>query len=72
MNNYQGFLNWCSVHNLSLINFNKTYKNLDEFYKFIEKNYKSASMLEGINCFEDKKIKKNMLKNLRMTICEIE
>jgi len=72
LNNYQEFMLWCNSSNLSLINFNKTYKNVDEFYKFIEQNYKTNSMMNGIICSEDllKKIKNK--KSLRMSICELE
>jgi len=79
MNNYQGFLNWCSKNNLSLLNFKKTIGNQKQFCKFIEKNYKISSMLNGIhesNIFLSKiKRKKGnnkfILSNLRMSICEL-
>jgi hypothetical protein len=53
MNNYQGFLSWCNENNTSLLNFKKTNTNLDNFCKFIERNYKSTSMLEGVGCMEN-------------------
>lgn len=82
MNNYQEFLSWCNINNISLLNFKKTSKNLDEFCKFIEKKYKTKSLLESIDCSEKllhsvKRSKKknkdvqNLMKNLRMTICEL-
>jgi hypothetical protein len=79
MNNYQGFLNWCSKNNLSLLDFKKTIGNQKEFCKFIEKNYKTRSMLNGIylsECFLSKMKKKKgnyyfILTNLRMSICEL-
>jgi hypothetical protein len=49
LNNYQGFLFWCKKNNLSLLQFKKTLANQDEFCKFIEKNYKTSSMLESID-----------------------
>jgi hypothetical protein len=83
LNNYQDFLNWCSRNNTSLLQFKKTISNLESYCKFIEKKYKSKNLLDGIECTEKllKKIenskKKNnkdlnyLLKNLRMTICEL-
>lgn len=79
MNNYQGFFGWCHKNNLSLLNFKKTIGNLKQFCKFIEKNYKIQSMLNGI--YEShillSKIKRKrgdskfILSNLRMSICEL-
>ena len=79
LNNYQGFLDWCNKNNLSLINFKKTTGNLNEFCKFIEKNYKKQSMLDNIYGTKKlvSKIKKKkgnnkyILSNLRMSICEL-
>jgi hypothetical protein len=79
INNYQGFLTWCSKNNLSLLNFKKTIGNQRQFCKFIEKNYKITSMLNGINeshifLLKIKKKKgdyKFILSNLRMSICEL-
>jgi hypothetical protein len=78
INNYQGFLNWCKVNNLSLLQFKKTPSNQKEFCKFIEKNYKTQSMIDGVNDSQDflKNYKKNInnkfiSKNLRMTVCEL-
>jgi hypothetical protein len=79
MNNYQGFLGWCHKNNLSLLNFKKSIGNQKQFCKFIEKNYKIQSMLNGI--YESQillsKLKKKkdnhkfILSNLRMSICEL-
>lgn len=79
MNNYQGFLTWCSKNNLSLLDFKKTIGNQRQFCKFVEKNYKIQSMLNGINESEIflsniKRKKGNykfVLSNLRMSICEL-
>jgi len=80
-NNYTGFLVWCDENNFSLLQFKKTNKNLDEFCNFIEKNYKTKSMLHGVECSENLltkiKPKKNnytinyLLRNMRMTACEL-
>lgn len=79
LNNYQGFLAWCKTNNLSLLDFKKTTANQLLFCKFVEKNYKSNSLL---NCIHEssiflskiKKKKENhkfILKNMRMSICEL-
>jgi hypothetical protein len=85
INNYQGFLLWCKNNNFSLLQFKKTLANQREFCKFIEKNYKTTSMIEGIYNAEGflnniqknrgtKVTNKNLsytLMNLRMSICEL-
>jgi hypothetical protein len=86
MNNYPAFLSWCNKNNLALIAFKKTIANQKSFCEFIEKNYKSASMLENIDNSElflehlkknknkavmNEKTKHFLLTNLRMTICEL-
>jgi hypothetical protein len=80
LNNYQSFILWCDNNNLSLLQFKKTTSNKLSYCKFIEKNYKTKSMLYGINettKFIDKinhnnKSNQNyILSNLRMTICEL-
>jgi len=81
-NNFNGFVSWSKKHNLSLLQFKKTTGNLDEFCHFIEKNYKTKSMLDGIDCietvyFSSKKASKQSKKmnfiwnNMRMSICEM-
>jgi hypothetical protein len=49
LNKYQGFLGWCEKNNFNLLDFKKTPANLKEFCKFIERNYKTCSMLDGID-----------------------
>jgi hypothetical protein len=81
MNNYQGFLSWCNLNNFALLQFKKTNANIDEFCKFIEKNYKTTSMLDSVKCMQHfynmlKKQKRNkkmdfILNNMRMSICEL-
>jgi len=79
LNNYQGFLDWCNKNNLSILNFKKTTGNLSEFCKFIEKNYKKQSMLDGIYGTQKLIVKmkrkkvnnKYILSNMRMSICEL-
>ena len=81
INNYQGSLSWCKSNNFSLLQFNKTPSNQKEFCNFIEKNYKTSSMLNGIvdtqsflKDINKKRKKQNLnyiLSNLRMSICEL-
>ena len=82
LNNYQDFLSWCNSNNIAILNFKKTTKNLENFCKFIEKKYKTKNMLDGIECTErllyriknSKRKNKDLvylIKNLRMTICEL-
>jgi len=80
INNYQSFLEWCDANNSSLLQFNCNSSNIIKFCKFIEKNYKTKSMLNGIDFAEKfllhlkkQKNKKNyLMSNLRMSICELE
>jgi hypothetical protein len=80
MNNFQSFLAWCENNNFSLLQFKKTNANQIAYYKFIERYYKSSSMLQNIQStqvFLGKISKKNtninnyVLSNLRMSICEL-
>lgn len=82
MNNYQDFISWCNTNNITILNFKKTTTNLDKFCEFIEKKYKTKSVLDGVECTEQllhriqtsKKKQKGLtylMKNLRMTICEM-
>jgi hypothetical protein len=78
LNNFQGFLSWCSKHNFSLLDFKKTTGNQSEFCEFIRKNYKTRSMLDGVDESEEflSKLKKKgnmkyILSNMRMSICEL-
>ena len=86
LNNYQGFLSWCDKNNLSLLQFKKTTGNLDEFCKFIGKNYKTKSMIESVDDMEKllHRLKKQnktktinsidfdyIMKNMRMSITEL-
>lgn len=81
LNNYQGFLDWCNTHNSPILDFNKTYETQQSFFEFIQKNYKTRSMLTGVKEVETllAKCKKNthhkdhkeIQKIMRMTICEL-
>ena len=87
INNYEDFLLWCHTNNDTFLQFKKTDINQKHFCRFIEQRYKSPEMLHNIECTEDlltnikKMAKKNknknskypgfLLKNLRMTLCEL-
>jgi len=87
LNNYQEFLSWCQSNNLSLLQFKKTNSNLTHFCKFIEKKYKTKSMIQSVNDMEKmlarlhNKQKKNkhkmsdeyqyIMTNMRMSIVEL-
>jgi hypothetical protein len=79
INNFQGFLDWCKKNNFSLLDFKKTIDNQNEFCKFIQRNYKTKSMLDGIreseiffSTLQSKKGNmKYILSNMRMSICEL-
>jgi hypothetical protein len=65
LHNYQGFLGWCDKNNFSLLQFKKTNANLDEFCKFIEKNYKTKSMNESVDCMQKFMMKVNKMKTTK-------
>ena len=78
LNNYQSFLSWCHKNNDSLMQFKKTTDNQMEFCRYIERNYKSSSMLDGVRHASDifynhrKGVPhKFLLTNTRMTIAEL-
>lgn len=79
LNNYNGFFQWCSKNNFSILQFKKTTGNIEQFCLFIEQNYKKKSMLDGIKCAEQLylkltksgKKKSFIWNNMRMSICEM-
>ena len=83
INNYTGFIIWCDTNNNQLINFRKSLINIDNFCKFIKKNFKTKSMLSNVDKIElffQKSYRKNknkyeynfLYRNLRMSICELD
>jgi hypothetical protein len=50
INNYNNFLLWCNTNNTELLQFKKTTKNLEKYCNFIETNYKSKSIINGVEC----------------------
>jgi hypothetical protein len=84
INNYPAFMNWCYTNNISLLQFQKTPKNLNRFWDFILDNYKSKSLLDNFICVKNiiKKLSKksqhtssksihNFLSTSQMSICEL-
>jgi len=85
MNNYQGFLSWCSTNNLSLLQFKKSTSNIASFCQFIGRNYKTKSMIESVACMQrfyhnvnrsgklskKTKVLDFVLNNMRMSLCEL-
>ena len=82
MDNYQDFLLWCNINNTELLQFKNTKKNLEKYCNFIETNYKSKSIINGVECTtkilsmaklasKKKKDLNYLLNNLRMTVCEL-
>jgi len=50
MDNYLGFLQWCSDNNTAFMQFNCTHKNMEKFSEFIEDNYDSETFKSGLEC----------------------
>jgi hypothetical protein len=76
LNNYQSFLQWCNKNNDSIMQFKKTEENQMEFCRFIERNYKSSSMLDGVRhaseiFYNEDGSNKFVRTNMRMTIAEL-
>ena len=74
--NYEEFIDWCSINNILLLNFTKTFANINRFCSVITSNYKTQKLLESVSCgevlFENHKNIGNKLTNtLRMTSAEL-
>jgi len=54
MHNYNGFMTWCFINNdkSKIIQFVKTNQNLYSFYSFIQKNYKTITFENNVDCME--------------------
>jgi len=81
---YDHFLSWCRDNNSLLLKFRKTPKNILQFYDYIISKYKKNDLTkklmnksELMNMYKSLKdghkfpYKKNILKTMRMTICEL-
>jgi hypothetical protein len=79
IDNYQDFLLWCNTNNTELLQFKKTKKNVEKYCNFIETNYKSTRIINGVECATKllgiarlfKKDLNYLINNLRMTLCEL-
>ena len=84
LNNYQQFLKWCDINNLSLLQFKKTNSNIDKFCDFIIKKHKTKNFISNVKKAQEqlheldinKKMPSNtkqlLLNNLRMSLCEMK
>jgi hypothetical protein len=76
LSNHQTFLGWCKSNNKTILQFTHTRENLTSFCKYIEKHYKTAKMLEGVENaakFMKKHPRNRFLHtNMRMSISEGE
>ena len=81
-NHFQEFIQWCNNHNDNLFNFKKTTANQKLFCLYIEKNYKTKTMIDEVQNAEiflnnlkknkiSKQIHNYMLTNLRMSLHEL-
>lgn len=48
LNDYPMFIQWCKKHNLDLLQFKKTEENIDEFCKYIKKNYLKKDLIDNL------------------------
>jgi hypothetical protein len=51
---WNDFIEWCSLHNKNLLQFNKTKKNLASFVDFIDELHNGTRFLENIGEVENK------------------
>jgi hypothetical protein len=75
LNNYQRFLSWCKTNNSNLLQFEKTQRNQKAYCDFIEKNYKTKTMFDGIDEASDIFYSTRnhfLLSNMRMSIIEMK
>ena len=57
--NHNLFIKWCREHNFSLINFNKTHKNIFDFCDFIINKYKKINIVNNFKNIEELLINKS-------------
>jgi len=75
--NYPAFLKWCNTNNINTLRFDKYDNNLNKFYNFIHKKYKSDKYLDDIKNMKlqfglEKNKNKKIFLTMRMTLCEWE
>ena len=82
LEHYSLFLHWCKTHHFALLQFKKTHSHLDAFCDFIADHHKTRAMNQGVKKMEEflhelknsKKMdskKMFLLRNMRMSICEL-
>jgi hypothetical protein len=78
--NYNLFMDWCYVNNSHFFNFTHTSENINSFYEFIRKHYKSKQLFDLLNEMNVELSKISRLsgsqnrfirENLRLTCVEI-
>jgi len=75
--NKNKFIEWCSVNNKVLLDFNKTDKGIQRFCNMIRSNYMDPVYISALSLIESK-FKNNIsfnstaFKTLRMTVFELE
>jgi hypothetical protein len=73
LTNYQQFIKFCNENNENIFNFKDTKTNKDNFVKLIKKYYKSNKLFDTIEYINDIYVKDPyIIKNTRLSICEIE
>ena len=69
---YQDFFEWCDIYNTNILMFNKLKYNLNGFFLFIKKRYKSDKILNKIKnvekIFTDIDNNKFLIHTMRMTL----
>jgi len=82
INNYTDFINWCNIHNPTLLRFDKTHDNLDEYIDLIDMSSKNRNIKRNVRLGEKYLIKientneldqvtYKLMKSLRMTTTDI-
>jgi len=81
--NYPKFVAWCDTqHPTSIFHFHKTPQSLQSFCRFIQQHYKTQSMTKSVDEMQDllytvyssntkHSMKKEVIHNMRMTVCEL-
>jgi hypothetical protein len=65
---FDDFFTWCRIHNKNVLNFNKTYGNVDEYIAFIEYLSKHPSFLEKTDYVQEHASNILNADTLRMTL----
>tara|TARA_Y100000389_G_scaffold205003_1_gene261863 strand:+ start:18768 stop:19940 length:1173 start_codon:yes stop_codon:yes gene_type:complete len=65
---FDDFFTWCRLHNKNVLNFNKTYENVDEYIAFIEYLSKHPSFLEKTDYIQQHASNILNADTLRMTL----